>query len=259
MSDKDGSEEPSAVPALMPAAEKQYLQALVAAIRKRLDLRLAGLYLFGSAAYGDYQLGASDLDVQAVTTDLLEPYQCVALAQAISHAQLPCPARQLEFVCYPLSAVTPAARHPRFQINLNTGAGRLDHVGLNPAEEASHWFVLDIAIGRELGWTLLGPAPTALFAEIPRRWALAAIADSIEWHEVHEAVSRNSILNACRGWRYAQTSLWGSKSAGYEWASKQPGCELLLAAALQEPPSADAIKELFDMVRASVRRQLQLA
>ena len=53
-------------------------------------------------------------------------------------------ARQLGFVCYAQPALNPAGQRPQFEMNLNTGCDVEDHLGLDPGEEASHWFVLNI-------------------------------------------------------------------------------------------------------------------
>ncbi len=109
-------------------------------------------------------------------------------------------------------------------MNFNTGAGEHDHLSLDPAGEASHWFVLDIAMGREFGRSLLGPEPALVFAPLPRPWLLEAIVDSLAWHNQHELASANSVLNACRGWRYAVTGTLGPKLDGAAWGRRQPEC-----------------------------------
>ncbi|MEM8533480.1 MAG: aminoglycoside adenylyltransferase domain-containing protein [Chloroflexota bacterium] len=199
-----------------------YLTQLVNRLQQHLQPQLVGVYLFGSAAYGDYQPGVSDLDVQAVVTHPLSIAERQTIAELLFHTALPCPARQLEFVCYHQRAVNPANRHSQFEINLNTRAHRDNHLTFDLTEESSYWFVLDIAIGYELGYRLCGAELTATFAPIPRIWQLEAILDSLTWHSRNEGASINSILNACRGWRYAVTGNWGSKRTGGLWASEQP-------------------------------------
>ena len=207
----------------LPNAETAYLEQVVEALRKRLGKQLVGIYLFGSGAYGDYVPGVSDLDVQAVAVHPIEKRERQEIARTLSHEALPCPARRLEFVCYAESSVCPAARHPRFELNLNTGANESDHLSLDPDEEPSHWFLLDIAVGPVLGSSLVGPPPARVFSPIPRLWQLEAIADSLAWHQEHEPTSANTVLNACRGWRYAVTGESGSKRAGATWVSQEIG------------------------------------
>lgn len=215
----------------LPAAETQYLEQVVAVLQSQLGQQLVGAYLFGSAGYGDYTPGVSDLDVQAVISEGLEEKERYALAAALAHAKLPCPARCLEFVCYRQSAVNPASRRPQFELNFNTGFGVETHLSLDSGEEASHWFLLDIAMGRELGQCLVGVDPAQVFASIPRLWQLKAILESLNWHCEHEPRAANTVLNACRGWRYAVKSIWGSKLSGAAWALTQLECPTVVAQA----------------------------
>ncbi len=163
----------------LPRAEIAYLRALAASISALLGSRVVGISLFGSAAYGAYRPGLSDLDVQVVVADDLTGDESAELARRLAHTALPCPARRLELVCYARAAIDPATRHPRFSLNFNTGSDlAADRLTRDPAAEASHWFLLDIALGRALGCALLGPPPAQLFAPIPRRWCLEALLDS---------------------------------------------------------------------------------
>ncbi|MBN2113045.1 MAG: nucleotidyltransferase domain-containing protein, partial [Acidimicrobiia bacterium] len=50
----------------MPATEKAYLGDPTGRLQELLGPDLLGVYLFGSAAYGGYRPGRSDLDVQGV-------------------------------------------------------------------------------------------------------------------------------------------------------------------------------------------------
>ena len=223
---------------VLPLAETAYLRALTERTCAIVGANVVGVYLFGSAAYGSYRPGRSDLDVQVVVADMLTSDERTDLAAALAHSSLPCPARRLEFVCYARSAVASATRHPRFLLNFNTGGDlAADRLVLDPAEEASHWFLLDIAMGRRLGRALLGPPPAAVFSPVPRRWCLEALADSLRWHASNEVASANSVQNACRGWRYAAADTFGSKGSGVLWAYQQPDCPPTIAAALD--PTTD--------------------
>jgi hypothetical protein len=249
-------------PGALPKPEAAYLEKLVETLQMRLERRLVGVYLFGSAAYSAYEPGISDLDVQAVVTESLGKRERKELAGFLTHRMLPCPARRLEFVCYARSSIRGATRHPQFELNFNTGAGEQDHLSLDPGEEASHWFLLDIAMGRALGHSLMGPQPAQLFSPVPRLWHLEAIADSLVWHSVHEPTSANMVLNACRGWRYAATGAFGSKRAGSMWARLQPGCPAVVEEAERHRRSdsalcASAVTEIVEIVTEAVRTAIR--
>jgi hypothetical protein len=246
----------------LPPAETAYLGEIVKRLRDYLGQNLVGVYLFGSAGYEAYEPGLSDLDVQAVVKQPLELPVKKEIIRRISQENLPCPASKLEFVAYAFGGINPANRHPRFELNLNTGPGQADHISLDPAGESSHWFLLDIAMGREFGRALFGPDPAEVFAPIPRRWTLEAIADSLEWHRLNELSSANSVLNACRGWRYIATNNFGSKLAGAEWALQKQDAPAVIQHAIEARKTGETLPpaevvELFEIVLKAVRAALE--
>ncbi|GES61652.1 streptomycin 3''-adenylyltransferase [Aspergillus terreus] len=245
----------------LPEEVEAYLDEIVQRLAHYLKDQLVGVYLFGSASYGAYESGLSDLDVQAIVKNPLDTVDKEAIIRRLNQAALPCPATKLELVVYAQSAVYPACRHPRFELNLNTGRHQPDHISLDPANESSHWFLLDIAMGRELGRSLHGPDTTNAFGAIPRHWILEAIANSLDWHQANELNSANSVLNACRGWRFIVTCEFSSKSEGAKWAMQQPGCPDIVSRAIaarntgDELPTAQVMK-LYDIVIAANRAKL---
>ena len=108
-------------------------------------------------------------------------------------------------------------------MNFNTGADDLekDHVSLDPAEEAGHWFLLDVAMGRELGYALIGRPPAEVFAAPRKEWVLDALLESLSWYRRDELAGAGSVLNACRAWRFVAEGKWGSKREGMMWAVRQ--------------------------------------
>ncbi|PYH85670.1 streptomycin 3''-adenylyltransferase [Aspergillus uvarum CBS 121591] len=245
----------------LPQEVKAYLEEIVQRLAEYLQHQLVGVYLFGSASYGAYESGLSDLDVQVVVKDRLRTVEKQAVISRLTHAVLPCPATKLEFVVYAQSAVYPASRHPRFELNLNTGLHQPDHISLDPADESSHWFLLDIAMGRQLGCSLYGPDTTHAFGAIPQRWVLEAIADSLDWHHANEINSPNSILNACRGWRFIVTGEFSSKLDGAKWALQQQDCPDVVRRAIlarntdDKLPAAQA-EMLYDIALTANRAKL---
>ena len=248
--------------AALPDQEIAYLDQVVKTLQTHLERSLVGIYLFGSAAYSAYEPGVSDLDVQAVVIESLSNWERKEVAGLLSHETLACPAKRLEFVCYARASICAASRHPQFELNFNTGAGEQDHLSLDPGEEPSHWFLLDIAMGRALGRSLMGPKPAQVFAPVPRLWQLEAIADSLLWHREHEPTSTNTVLNACRGWRYAVTGAFGSKFAGTAWARQRRACPVIVEEAERHrrtgaPLRASAVTEFVEIVTGSVRAAIR--
>jgi hypothetical protein len=88
-----------------------YLSELDARLGAALGELLDGVYLIGSAVFGDYVEGETDLDVAAVCQDPPPPAALDAVRASGSHEALPCPARLLELVVY--SHASLARRPPR--------------------------------------------------------------------------------------------------------------------------------------------------
>ncbi len=202
------------------AVVEAYLAELVAAADAQLGSRLAGVWLFGSAALGDFDPDRSDLDVQAVSSAVLPVAERQLLAQALSHEALPCPVRGLEFVLYARDDLA-GDLGPAFQLNLNTGSGMSHHVGYAPEDEPRFWFVLDVAIGREYGRSLIGPAASEVFPVLPRALISRALREALAWQQDHDPTGVSVVLASCRAWAWAVDGQWLSKADAAAWASQR--------------------------------------
>jgi hypothetical protein len=192
-----------------------YVREVARRVEAQLGTELVGIWLFGSCALGDFHPDRSDVDIQAVTRGTVPVEERRALAAALAHESLPCPARGLEFVLYAADELTgPDA--PRFQLNLNTGSQMPERIDLDPGDQPRFWFVIDIAIGREHGIPLAGPAPDQVFPDVPRELVLSALAEALSWFEENEGHSAQTVLSACRAWAYADEGIWLSKTAAAE-------------------------------------------
>lgn len=196
----------------MDVPESEYVTQLV----DRLGHARA-VYLIGSAAMGAYVPGRSDLDVMVVVDAPLSDAARDAIVARCSHQALPCPARKLELVVYTAEQVAAPARHQRWELNLNTGAGEPLHAGADPAAEPWFWFVLDLAQAREHAVTLHGPPPAETIGAVPRELAMEALADAVAWYARNEP-GEPAFLAAARAWRFAETGEWSPKRAALGWA-----------------------------------------
>lgn len=239
-----------------------YADEVVAQLGKLLGEDLVGVYLGGSVALGDYVPGRSDVDVLVVCRTALPRARKVAVAEALRHESLPCPARGLELVLYRETSVRVASAAAGFELNLNSGARMPFHVSFDPSEEPRFWFVLDRSITRERGIGLHGPSAKDLFAPIPRPAILGALAEALAWHRRDAAArAEDTVLNGCRAWRYAEENVWSSKTDAGHWARmrlEDPGvAEAALALRVGSrqgqlaPPSVTAF---VDRVAAAVVR-----
>jgi hypothetical protein len=195
-----------------------------------LGADLLGVYLIGSGALGGFAPESSDVDVAAIAAQRLSPELTSVIINAVCAAALNWPVRGVEFVLYPADAV--AAGNPRFVINLNVGR-RMDlHVSTDPAREPAHWFVLDLAILRQHGVPIVGPAAAELVGDIPRDQVLDALRESLRWHSDNESASVGAVLNACRTWRFVAEGIWSNKEEAGRWAQAIADDPELIAAAL---------------------------
>jgi hypothetical protein len=194
----------------------EYLEELAA----RIGERALGVYAVGSLALGAYEPGSSDVDVLAVVDETVSRAELLELAERCSHRALPCPARKLELVV--MGAAEARAGDPRWRLNLNTGSGLEDHVGLDPDAEPSHWFVLDLALAHEHGIAVAGPpAPELIGSPSPEAIA-AAQADAVAWYARSDP-GPGAVLAACRAWHWHETGRHSSKRQALRWAVARLG------------------------------------
>jgi hypothetical protein len=107
------------------------------------------------------------------------------------------------------------------------------HVSYDPSEDPAFWFVLDRAILRDQGVRLLGPEPRELVAPIPYAWIQEALLTALRWHVDNDLrVGADSVLNACRAWRFAEERRWSSKVDAAAWARERVDANSIITAAL---------------------------
>jgi len=194
----------------------RYSAEVTRRVRGLVGPHLVGVWLFGSAALGDFDRRRSDLDIQAVSAGRLLRARREHLAAALGHDAVPCPARGLEFVLYAREDLADPSG-PAYQLNFNTGARLREHVSFDAGEDPRFWFVLDVAIGRDSGRALHGPAAAWVFPPLGPELVRGAAGDSLEWHVRHGSAAE-AILGACRVWAFATDGRWRSKTEAARWA-----------------------------------------
>jgi hypothetical protein len=204
----------------LPPEVSRYLDRLVGELRLVLGDRLSGVYALGSLALGDFRPCRSDIDVYAVVDRPLDEDVKLSVAAACRHRRLPCPARKLEMVLVCAAVAAAAGAAPDWELNLNTGEGRPDHAGLDPAAEPRHWFVVDLAVAHQCGLTLFGPPPQELIAAPDPADVRAAQLDVVAWY-VRHGEEDEAAAAACRAWHWRDTGLFVPKRRAIEWAARQ--------------------------------------
>ena len=196
----------------------QYGDQVVTVLDQILGADLTGVYFIGSVALGGFVPSESDVDIAAVSRSALSSAQKRDVGSAIVEAGRDCPARGLDFTLYRADVVGSAGDDSEFEVNVNGGPRMPTAVHLDAGTERGFWYVLDRAVAHRSGVVISGPPPHTVFADIPRRTLLAAMAESMAWHRAHEQASLYSVLNACRAWRFAEDDVLGSKLTGAAWA-----------------------------------------
>jgi Domain of unknown function (DUF4111) len=193
-------------------------RAAAALLARLLGRQLVAVWLGGSGALGGVAPGQSDVDLVAVCTAAPSGEAGRAVVAGLGRLAMTWPLRGLEFVLYPRAALAAPGPRPGFAINLNVGPRMPYRLSLDPGSEPAHWFLLDLAILRDHGRPLAGPPPRDLIGPIPRRRVLEALSDSLAWHRANEPALQQTVLNACRGWRFTEEGAWSSKDDAGAWA-----------------------------------------
>lgn len=212
----------------------RYLDEVVSRLAGSLVRDLVGVYVSGSLALADFDPDRSDVDLAVVMADGVPRSVRADVLQRVRHRVLPCPARGLELVGYPLESVTLPTPGPGFVLELNDGPGMPYQAHLDPHDRdrrvGDFWYLIDRAIVRSCGVALLGPPPQQLFAVQPDEWVHQALRASVRWHE--EAPNRNAVLNACRALHWLHHRTWASKSTAGHWYLRKNGDDAAVRAAL---------------------------
>ncbi|HJU02324.1 MAG TPA: aminoglycoside adenylyltransferase domain-containing protein [Actinomycetes bacterium] len=239
-------------------------RAVAVALEELLGDGLVAAWLIGSGALGGVSAVQSDVDVVAVCAAPLAGEVERALVPRLEELAMTWPLRGLELVLYTRAAVAAPARVPRWELNLTVGRGMDHHLSRDPATDPPHWFVLDLDILRGHGRTLAGPPPAEVVGPIPRRRVLEAVRDSLRWHGEHEPNLSQSVLNACRGWRFTTEGEWSSKRDAGAWAVQRTGDPGLIDAALavragdrSRPLDPDRVAAFTRRVLERVERELE--
>ena len=201
--------------------ESAYFAELAGRMQSVLGAELVGVYVGGSYALGDYDRARSDLDVAVVARGATEPSRRTAVVEAVRHEALPCPARGLELVLYPVAVAGSGTVEPGFDLNLNTGRDMAFRTDFEAVEREQHWFAIDRSVLATHGIALVGPPPSTIFRSAPHHELLPLLAETLRWYVRAGPVGRDAVLNACRSLRFAREGVWSSKPAAGQWARQQ--------------------------------------
>lgn len=208
--------------------------------------QLIGVYLHGSAAFGDWT-DSSDVDLLAVVAD--EPR---ADWRAIGGQLIDLPGAPLEMsVVEQSAAAEPSAPWPFL---LHVGDQR---VVLGDERDGDADLLLHYAVTRARGMTVTGPPVEEVFGAVPASDVRAALADELSWGLEHSDTTY-AVLNACRAHAFVATGRFLSKLEGARWGQLNLSAygDLIRAAAVTQadggPCPADQVDALIAQVQATL-------
>ncbi|HEY3080656.1 MAG TPA: aminoglycoside adenylyltransferase domain-containing protein [Chloroflexota bacterium] len=194
---------------------------LTARIQGVLGDKLAGLYLWGSYAVGDFDPRISDLDLAAALAADVDEREYAALdAMHDGFAR-----------DYPAWAGRIEVRYASVA-TLNAPADGGEILSISPGESfnrrrSDDRWLIDWYVLRERGITLHGPPPAELLAPIPRERFIASVRANVEssgdWNDYLQTLKRQAyvILAMCRAMYATQHGDQLSKYGAGRWAQRE--------------------------------------
>ena len=162
-------------------------------------------FALGSIATGAFDPATSDLDLTLVLARSLGDRRGELVERL---RELEPPFRTLELVAY-----VRGSQPPDFELNVNRGEEHPD--------EERFWFVLDAALGQELGVPVLGRHRwSELFDPVGPERVEDAMRASLDWAERQPADNDFARLHALRARRYLEEGVWMSKAEAREEAAR---------------------------------------
>lgn len=194
------------------------LDILTAGIIERLGASLVGLYLYGSLVVGDFDDQRSDIDLLAVTRDLLRPGTERALEEMHQSLAQRCPEwrDRVEVGYFPVAVISCFEQHLGEVYRISPG----EPFHRTPA--LPHWLT-DLYSVQEHGSVLYGPPTADVLPPIsPTRFRATVqrlVADWRDWvvgveEQRHQAYVRLTMFRSLYAYEYARQT---SKVAAAKW------------------------------------------
>lgn len=193
-----------------------------------------GAYVTGSVSLNAFETASSDIDLIVVVRNQSVREPLTAIAESAIEFGRTVPAAGLELVV--VTAQAAKAPSPTFELAVSSGREWHDEIEF----DGEDWSLLmDMTICFEHGIPLSGPPPLEVFSPASTDQLKRALTGGLQWHRrwildtFHDPGGQNSVLNACRAWRWLATDELTSKVAGGEWAIEQGGPVELIQTAIE--------------------------
>ena len=195
--------------------ENDYLKNFIDRVQSVLQENLISLYIIGSLSLDDYTEDHSDIDIFGITSRTLTDIERDQLADVLDSTNFHCPSKGLDVVLLSKHNIKNISPQPKFEFWYSTGAEW-------PKEKwekgANTEMIIFIELCRQNGIKIFGEE--LKFGTISKKLILDALKHIISWHkhhildDHHDPNGQNSVLNACRILKYAETNKFYSKTEG---------------------------------------------
>jgi Domain of unknown function (DUF4111)/Nucleotidyltransferase domain len=195
-----------------------FAERLATVCSRMLGEAVSSVILHGSLVLGDYQPGASDVDLLAIVDRRLTRSEIDRLVRAVvAAATSALAAVDLRVVTREVAATPPEAPPMELYVRQKPGA-RPEIVSHDPGEPD---VVVELSLCRDRGSVLIGSEPVEVIGEVPDESVLrAGDAQLAHWQRLTDDAPYAELmaLTACRIWRFSEERVHCSKSAAGAWA-----------------------------------------
>lgn len=216
-----------------PDETRSQVDRLVEELRRLLAENLVGVYLHGSLAMGCFNARTSDIDLLAVTEQVIAAGTKASLIELLlSLSGSPHPI-EMSFLqrraIWPWQFPTPFDLHysETWRVQHEETLARADalpapdFVPSADAQQTDTDLAAHIGVTRERGVVLTGEPIEAVFPVVPERDLRASLLSDLRWArgrlDTDEGL-RYAVLNACRACAFLRERRIYSKSEGAQWA-----------------------------------------
>ncbi|MGH8916556.1 MAG: aminoglycoside adenylyltransferase domain-containing protein [Acidimicrobiia bacterium] len=215
----------------VPSAVMAYCLGLVASLRALLDHALSALYVYGSAAVGDFHPQSSDLDILVVVSRSLSGPEKSGLIRMLWDTAPAVPAKGME--CYVVTEQMVASGGTVRDYELIVNTHPQEPITLDGAAHRGEAPMVEVELARVTGATVFGTPANELIAPFPQSAVQASMVANLKKGMDDAAPEHYLVLNAARSLCYLSTGEHVSKLEGGRWLLAQGSATEVVGQALR--------------------------
>lgn len=192
-------------------------------VKKVLDQKISGLYVYGSLVWGDFDEGISDIDLMAALTDDISDEELIKLREMHENFvnRHPDFEDRIEVQYVKVSDIKEFKTKRHQMINISPGEP------IHRIEAGSEWFMnwyLVITYGK----TIFGPTPSTFIPHLTKEEFIAATIEQAKYWQTHIENARTSrpyqgyvVMTLCRALYTVTYGEQVSKKKAADWVATQ--------------------------------------